>query len=67
MRPYDRFGTPTGFSLGISNYPKPFAEFHNNRILPYTQVKNVPLDRKQILWAFFVVRSVVARCDLKAG
>ena len=61
------FGDATGFSLGISKVSKPFAIFKNNSLLPYPKVKNESLDKKQTLWAFFVLRSVVARVDLRVG
>jgi len=38
-----------------------------NKITPHVQANNTSLDKKQALWAFFVVRSVVARAELIAG
>ena len=64
---YARNGAPFASSLGISNGVKPFVSFDNNTILPYSSIKNTCLDKKQTLWAFFVLRSVVARADLRVG
>jgi hypothetical protein len=61
------FGDPTVFSLGISKGVKSFVSLNDNTILPYLSTENERLDRKQMLWAFFVVRSVVARADLRAS
>jgi hypothetical protein len=52
-------------SLGTGQNTKSFASIINNRILPYSQVKIARLDRKQILWAFFVVRAVISRTELQ--
>ena len=60
-------GDPTAFSLGIQNGVKPFAFANDNTILPYSSTKIECLDKKQTLWAFFVLRSVVARTELRVG
>lgn len=62
-----RFGDPTALPLGIQNGVKPFAFVSNNIILPYSSTKIECLDKKQTLWAFFVLRSVVARTELRVG
>lgn len=59
------FGSPAVCSLGIQNTVKPFIVFDNNKLLPYLSNDMQHFDKKQILWAFFVLRSVVARTDLR--
>ena len=58
-------GSPVVCSLGIQNTVKPFVVFDNNKLLPYLSNDMQHFDKKQILWAFFVLRSVVARTDLR--
>ena len=60
-----KFGSPAVCSLGIQNMVKPFVIFDNNKLLPYLSNDMQHFDKKQILWAFFVLRSVVARTDLR--
>ena len=60
-------GGPTVSSLGIEKTIKPFVIFDNNRLLPYLSTEMQHFDKKQILWAFFVLCSVVARTDLRVA
>lgn len=62
-----RLGTPLCGSLGIHNGVKSFVSIKGNTLLPYSSTENEQLDKKQTLWAFFVVRSVVARTELRVG
>ena len=44
---------------------KTFAKFSHNSIIPYSQAESMSLDKKQLLWAFFVLRAIVTRENLK--
>jgi hypothetical protein len=69
------FGDPTAFPVGSPSRVKPFVSLYDNTILPYVSINSKAqnkkitecLDQKQLLWAFFVVRSVAARSELKVG
>ena len=52
-------GSPEGAALGMEKDIKSFATYINNKVCPYSGIHNQNLDRKQILWGFFVVRSVI--------
>jgi len=64
----NRLGEPRAKDVGKNNCLKPFVSLHNNTLIPYCQANNTGFNRnfdsKQILWSYFVVRSIVERKDL---